>query len=279
MNSSYFIIPPTKKAHPKNKFGAEEDLQLKELVRKYGENNWTQIAQNMPNRNARQCKERWCNYLSPNICKSPWTQDEDNLLLEKYKEIGARWVQIAKFFPQRTDISIKNRYLVLSRRIKKKNPKTKNPNSIINQNSQSPINGVSSTNLVMNVSYNQNQAQNLQVNIGINSYANNIHNGSCMQPINDVNSNNNILLLTQSSSPKLRQEDQINTREEDTLKIQKINLKPASFKLPPIQNLTTSYFPPFSLLPPKKAILEIQTRTLLHCPPEASNPAKAYVNI
>ena len=88
MNSSYFLIPQTKKAHPKFKFGADEDIQLKDLVLKYGENNWTQIAQNMPNRNARQCKERWCNYLSPNICKSPWTQDEDNLLLEKYKEMN-----------------------------------------------------------------------------------------------------------------------------------------------------------------------------------------------
>lgn len=284
MNSSYFLIPQTKKAHPKFKFGADEDLQLKELVRKYGENNWTQIAQNMPNRNARQCKERWCNYLSPNICKSPWTQDEDNLLLEKYKEIGARWVQIAKFFPQRTDISIKNRYLVLSRRIKKKLPKTKSPNnSINNQPQQTPIAAVSSANLLMNVNYNQRQTQNLQVNIGLNSFTNNIHSSNCLPHISDISAGGNILLLKQPSSPKLRQ-DQTDIRDDENLKNAKINMKPNSFKLPPIQNLTPDYltpdyFPPISLLPPKKAILGIQTRTLLHCPPEASGAAKAYVNI
>lgn len=279
MNSSYFLIPQTKKSHPKFKFGADEDLQLKDLVRKYGENNWTQIAQNMPNRNARQCKERWCNYLSPNICKSPWTQDEDNLLLEKYKEIGARWVQIAKFFPQRTDISIKNRYLVLSRRIKKKMPKTKTSNNLPNQSQQNPISGVSATPLVINAGHNQVQNQNVQVNIGMNSFST-LHNNNSIQPSNN-NTTNNILLLTQSSSPKIKSEGLIESQENKT---QKLNMKPTSFRLPPIQNLTTDYlapdyFPPIALLPPKKAILAIQTRTVLHYPPEASKTAKTYVNI
>lgn len=279
MNSSYFLIPQTKKSHPKFKFGADEDLQLKDLVRKYGENNWTQIAQNMPNRNARQCKERWCNYLSPNICKSPWTQDEDNLLLEKYKEIGARWVQIAKFFPQRTDISIKNRYLVLSRRIKKKMPKTKTSNNLPNQSQQNPISGVSATPLVINAGHNQVQNQNVQVNIGMNSFST-LHNNNSIQPSNN-NTTSNILLLTQSSSPKIKSEGPIESQENKT---QKLNMKPTSFRLPPIQNLTTDYlapdyFPPIALLPPKKAILAIQTRTVLHYPPEASKTAKTYVNI
>lgn len=279
MNSSYFLIPQTKKSHPKFKFGVDEDLQLKDLVRKYGENNWTQIAQNMPNRNARQCKERWCNYLSPNICKSPWTQDEDNLLLEKYKEIGARWVQIAKFFPQRTDISIKNRYLVLSRRIKKKMPKTKTSNNLPNQSQQNPISGVSATPLVINAGHNQVQNQNVQVNIGMNSFST-LHNNNSIQPSNN-NTTNNILLLTQSSSPKIKSEGLIESQENKT---QKLNMKPTSFRLPPIQNLTTDYlapdyFPPIALLPPKKAILAIQTRTVLHYPPEASKTAKTYVNI
>jgi hypothetical protein len=41
------------------------------------------------------------------------------LLLDRARVCGAKWVHIAAFFPGRTDIQIKNRYLVLSRRRKK----------------------------------------------------------------------------------------------------------------------------------------------------------------
>lgn len=104
------------KPHPKSKFTSEEDTKLKQLVNQFGINNWNQISSNMAHRNPRQCKERWFNYLSPLIRKSPWSTDEDELLERKVKEIGPKWVKIAKFFPMRTDIQLKNRWLVLSRK-------------------------------------------------------------------------------------------------------------------------------------------------------------------
>lgn len=108
-----------RKPHPKSKFTIEEDNLLKELVSKYGENDWNRISELMPHRNVRQCKERWVNYLSPKVCNDPWTEEEDALLLQKYKELGAKWVRIALSFPNRTDSNVKNRYLVLSRRSKR----------------------------------------------------------------------------------------------------------------------------------------------------------------
>lgn len=115
----YGAIPSGHKPHPKSKFTPEEDKLLRALVNQYGESNWSKIAENMPRRNVRQCKERWQNYLTPNVSKEPWTPEEDLLLEEKYNEIGAKWVRIAQFFKNRTDTNVKNRYMVLSRRSKK----------------------------------------------------------------------------------------------------------------------------------------------------------------
>jgi hypothetical protein len=49
----------------------------------------------------------------------PWTPSEDALLLEKVQEFGRRWVRIAEFFPMRTDVHVKNRFIVLQRREKR----------------------------------------------------------------------------------------------------------------------------------------------------------------
>jgi hypothetical protein len=108
--------PASHKPHPKSKFTSEEDSLLRRLVSQLGDDSWPQIAQGMHHRNARQCKERWTNYLSPSVSNSPWTPQEDRLLEDKIREIGQKWVKIAAFFPRRTDINIKNRYHVLCRR-------------------------------------------------------------------------------------------------------------------------------------------------------------------
>lgn len=106
--------PP--KPHPRAKFDAEEDEHLKRVVEKYGTNDWELIAIKIRGRTARQCRERWTNYLNPAIDNSEWTEEEDALLLEKHEEIGRHWKAIAEFFPNRTDIAVKNRWLMLERR-------------------------------------------------------------------------------------------------------------------------------------------------------------------
>ncbi|OHT09294.1 Myb-like DNA-binding domain containing protein [Tritrichomonas foetus] len=111
------LQPP--KPHPKSKFTLIEDQRLRNLVHEYGESNWRIISENMGNRSVRQCKERWTNYLSPNISNDPWSKEEDDLLEQKYIELGPKWVKISQFFPKRTDSNVKNRWLVLSRRLKK----------------------------------------------------------------------------------------------------------------------------------------------------------------
>ena len=128
------------KPHPKSKFTLEEDNLLKQLVSQFGENNWYHISELMPNRNLRQCKDRWTNYLSPKINNDPWTDEEDNLLLQKFKEYGAKWVRIALSFPNRTDSNVKNRWLVLSRRSKKIENSRNTTNSTVISKAEVPLN-------------------------------------------------------------------------------------------------------------------------------------------
>jgi hypothetical protein len=78
-------------SHPKHKFTPEEDERLAQLVMKYKESNWKAIAKELGSRNCRQCRERWKNYLSPNLNKEPWTALEDELLKRKYEEYGSQW--------------------------------------------------------------------------------------------------------------------------------------------------------------------------------------------
>ena len=105
-----------RRAHPKVKFTPEEDDRLRSVVASFGENDWEQVAKNMPGRNQRQCRERWLNYLSPNVNTAPWTSEEDQLLREKHAELGPKWVQIAKNFVGRSDTAVKNRWMVLERK-------------------------------------------------------------------------------------------------------------------------------------------------------------------
>lgn len=97
------------------KWTKEEDDNLRQLVKKYGENNWMEISKNMGNRKIRQCRERWQNYLNPNLKIGNWTNEEDELILKKRYELGPKWKVIEKFFENRTDAMIKTRYNALIR--------------------------------------------------------------------------------------------------------------------------------------------------------------------
>ncbi|OHT17658.1 Myb-like DNA-binding domain containing protein [Tritrichomonas foetus] len=91
-------------------FSLYEDNKLRQLVQEYGEKNWRAISKQMPNRTTRQCRERYKNYLAPNVTNGPWTAEEDLLLEQKYLEFGPKWATIAHFFKNRSDVNIKNRW-------------------------------------------------------------------------------------------------------------------------------------------------------------------------
>lgn len=62
----------------------EEDLLLTKLIKKYGAKKWAKIAQKIPQREGKQCRERWHNHLDPNIRKIQWNEKEEWLLYLLY---------------------------------------------------------------------------------------------------------------------------------------------------------------------------------------------------
>lgn len=110
---------PTKCSPVKIKFSQQEDNMLIYLVRNIKPMNWNVIAYFMGSRTARQCRDRWKNYLNPELRNDPWTEEEDKLLFEKQKIFGSKWGKIAHFFSNRSDNSCRNRWQHLARQLER----------------------------------------------------------------------------------------------------------------------------------------------------------------
>lgn len=94
----------------RRKFSPEEDRMLLRLVEANGPHRWDNIAAAVPGRTGRQCRDRFRNYLMPNLNSEPWSPEEDRILVTKYHEIGSHWSRIAEFLNGRSSNSVKNRW-------------------------------------------------------------------------------------------------------------------------------------------------------------------------
>ncbi|KAL4863852.1 hypothetical protein BDV12DRAFT_177006 [Aspergillus spectabilis] len=100
----------------KGSWTQEEDERLFQLVERY-QYRWATIAQKMETRNADQCSKRWHHCLNPELERSPWTDEENELLLSAVGTHGSSWKDIQRcHFPTRSANNIKNQYTILSRR-------------------------------------------------------------------------------------------------------------------------------------------------------------------
>ena len=75
-----------------------------------GMTKWSEIAERIPGRIGKQCRERWFNHLDPRIKKGPWNDEEDRILIEAQAKLGNRWCEIAKMLDGRSENAVKNRW-------------------------------------------------------------------------------------------------------------------------------------------------------------------------
>ncbi|CAD8123504.1 unnamed protein product [Paramecium sonneborni] len=97
----------------RKKWSLEEDKKLTTYTTLYG-HHWLKVAQQMEERNASQCCQRWkrikkCLGFKPNKAKR-WTQNEDDALLRIFKEIGPQWNAIARQMKIKTGKQVRRRY-------------------------------------------------------------------------------------------------------------------------------------------------------------------------
>jgi len=100
----------------KGPWSKEEDDLLANLVAEYGAKKWSIIAEKIPGRIGKQCRERWLNHLDNSVKKTPWSEIEDQTLLDAQKKLGNRWCEIARLLPGRPENAVKNRFNSLCNR-------------------------------------------------------------------------------------------------------------------------------------------------------------------
>lgn len=108
--------------HFKHPWTAAEDALLRDAYMRIAATQpepipWSRIAELVPDRTGKQCRERWVHHLRPMVDKSAWTEEEDGIIFDQLALVGRRWASIAALLSGRTAQQIKNRYYSCMRRL------------------------------------------------------------------------------------------------------------------------------------------------------------------
>lgn len=102
------------------KWTPSEDKMLLSLVGSVGFS-WKLISKIMKNRNEKQIRAHYTNFLFPGINKKKFDAQEDEILLNNFKQLETNWTKYCPLLPGRSPRQIENRMKSLFNNISKEN--------------------------------------------------------------------------------------------------------------------------------------------------------------
>lgn len=122
----FLLMKKENKNAPRQMWSSSEDNLLRKILGTGAKMTWNQIAKRLQEedpkvtKTGKQCRERYRNYLNPNITERPWTKSEKTVFILLHNHYQNHWGEIAKFYKGRSDISIKNLFYAHMRKVLKK---------------------------------------------------------------------------------------------------------------------------------------------------------------
>ena len=95
--------------HKRFPFTEQEDKMILEAMKRH-KDDWESVAEYLPGRSPKQIRDRFMNYLRDGLKNTPWTKQEDDILIEMFNEIGPKWSKMKSKLPGRSGNDIKNRW-------------------------------------------------------------------------------------------------------------------------------------------------------------------------
>ncbi|XP_044075509.1 myb-related protein B-like isoform X2 [Siniperca chuatsi] len=90
----------------------DEDEKLHRLLKEFGSNSWSSVSLHFKGqRSDVECQRRWQQIKNPELVKGPWTQEEDERVIELVHKYGVkRWSLIAKHLHSRNGKQCRERW-------------------------------------------------------------------------------------------------------------------------------------------------------------------------
>ncbi|KAK3146059.1 hypothetical protein QOZ80_3BG0261000 [Eleusine coracana subsp. coracana] len=88
----------------------EEDATLERLADEHGARHWRRVADHMPGRSSRQCRDRWRLHLARDEYHRPFTAADDEELARLFLRHAGRWSAVSRAAHRRTSRVMRRRW-------------------------------------------------------------------------------------------------------------------------------------------------------------------------